>query len=373
MGKLCIIGVDDNKVLKDFVRTHVELLKGEKVCLDKYYPDYTHQGKRLLYHYGKHSLRRKCEQLLPTFLYYRWITKQERSPASARRALKAFFREHDVDVILVEFGNAGARIAPEARALGIPLVVHFHGHDAHHETVVAEYKERYRAMFDYASSIVSVSRFMTDALIALGADPAKIVYNPYGPRDAFFECRSDYRSTLLAVGRFTDIKAPYLTLMAFRLLTEECPEARLIMVGGDEGLLECCKTLTSVWGIESKVSFPGAIPHAQIRTLFAQACCFVQHSVITSYGNAEGTPVAIIEAGAAGLPVVSTRHAGIPDIVVHGQTGFLVEERDVLGMKNYMRKLIEDKPLCRAMGEAARQRIRAHFSLSRYCLPSRGD
>jgi glycosyltransferase involved in cell wall biosynthesis len=297
------------------------------------------------------------------------VTRHELSDAAVQDALEGFFAQHDVDVILAEFGGNGADICKHARALKLPLIVHFHGHDAHRESVVSQYKDLYRHMFEYAFRIVSVSHHMTEALLRLGADPAKIVYNPYGPRESFFEIKPDYRSTILAVGRFTDIKAPQLTLMAFKLLQEECPDARLVM-GGDEGLLECCKTLASVWGIASKVTFLGAVKHEEVLPHFAQACCFVQHSLSPTYGDAEGTPVAILEAGAAGLPVVSTRHAGITEAVVHGKTGFLVEEKDVVGMKNHLRALIQDKPLCQRMGEAGREHIRDNYNIKRHiaCL-----
>ncbi len=371
MGTTCIVGVDGNLVLKDFVRTHTDYLRGDKVCLDKCYPDYACNGRTIRHFYSRHPLRKKLGKLLPQCLYHRWVAAHESSEPAIQDAFAAFFEQHGVDVILAEFGPSGADILPHARALSIPLIVHFHGHDAHREAVVAPYRERYRQMFEYAFRIVSVSHVMSDALVRLGADPAKIVYNPYGPRDWFYESQSDYRGTILAIGRFTDIKAPYITLMAFKQLLEDCPDARLVMVG-DEALLECCKTLAYVWGIGDQVSFLGAIRHEEIRPLFAQACCFVQHSVTPSYGDAEGTPVAILEAGAAGLPVVSTRHAGITDAVVHGVTGFLVEERDVMGMSHHMRTLVRDKPLCQRMGENARQHMRTNYSLARHIAVLQG-
>ncbi|MFM8479050.1 MAG: glycosyltransferase, partial [Planctomycetaceae bacterium] len=93
-----------------------------------------------------------------------------------------------------------------------------------------------------------------------------------------------------------------------------------------------------------------------------RAFCFAQHSVTPSYGDAEGTPNTIIEASAAALPVISTRHAGIPDVVVHGDTGLLVNERDVSGMAEHMVRLLSDREVAEAMGQRARQRVRLHFS-----------
>jgi glycosyltransferase involved in cell wall biosynthesis len=94
-----------------------------------------------------------------------------------------------------------------------------------------------------------------------------------------------------------------------------------------------------------------------------EARVFVQHSVRTSGGDSEGTPVSILEAGATGLPVVSTRHAGIKDVVQHKSTGFLVEEGDVEGMAEYMLELGSKPSLAGSMGRQARQHIAQNFSL----------
>jgi glycosyltransferase involved in cell wall biosynthesis len=280
-------------------------------------------------------------------------------------AMRAFFQQKSVDVILAEFGTTGAAITPAAKSARIPLVVHFHGHDAHRTSVLNEHAQAYDEMFSYADSILSVSEFMTNSLVALGAPREKIVYNPYGPRDKFYALSPDYRPSLLAVGRFTDIKANYLTLAAFKEASRDIPEARLVMVGDGE-LLEACKTLAKVWEISDRVEFTGSIPHAQVNALFEQSCGFVQHSVIPSYGDAEGTPVAILEAQAAALPIIATRHAGILDVVVHERTGLLVDELDVRGMASHMNRLLTNPELCRTMGAAAREHVRTNFSLAQH-------
>ena len=361
----CIIQGHDNFHSSSFVRAHIEYLAGEKVVLTNPYPALAYDGREIRYFYSRRPLLKKLKKLLPQFLYHRYGTVWEESYAGRHDAITGFMKQHQVDVILAEFGIHGSRIYPHARDLGIPLIVHFHGHDAHRDPLLADFKEHYKAMFDYAFRVISVSEFMTEKLISMGADPRKIVYNPYGPRESFFENRPDYQKTFLAVGRFTDIKAPYLTLMAFRQVLDAHPDAKLVM-GGPGELLEVCKTLARTWNIESQVSFPGALRHEEVVPLFSKACCFVQHSVMPTYGDAEGTPVAILEAGAAALPVISTRHAGIPQAVVHGKTGFLVEERDVAGMVQYMLKLLDERDLCRTMGAAAREHIRTNYNIKRH-------
>jgi colanic acid/amylovoran biosynthesis glycosyltransferase len=365
MGTTCILGVDDNKVLKDFVRAHVELLAGPKICVSNWYPDFKYAGETIRYFYTSRPVRSKLTKLLPQFAFTRIQKGGAQSQASIDDAYDTFFRKHDVDLILAEFGPAGADITPHARRLGIPLIVHFHGHDAHRKSVVDEFASRYRAMFDYAFRIVSVSRYMTEALVSLGADRSRILYNPYGPRDSFFENEPTYEPVILSVGRFTDIKANYLTLLAFSKALRSCPNARLVMVGDGE-LLETCRTLSHSLGINESVTFTGAVPHAEVAMWYRNACCFAQHSMSPSYGDAEGTPVAILEAGAAALPVVATNHAGIPDVVDDGATGFLVNEGDVDAMSARMVELLSDAALARRMGTAARTRVRESFSMTRH-------
>jgi colanic acid/amylovoran biosynthesis glycosyltransferase len=366
MPKLCIIGFDDDKVIKDFIRLHVERLPGEKVCLTHWFPDYKHEGRTIRYFHSLRPLRAKLRKLLPQLLYHRLVTAREGTEEAILDALGGFFRDHQVDSILAEFGDTGAAICPYAVKLGIPLLVHFHGHDAHRRSLLTpELRQQYRYLFEHAAGIFVVSRFMEQALVDLGCQRERITYNPYGPRDSFFEVRPDYRPTILSVGRFTNIKANYLVLMAFRKALESCPDARLVMAGEGE-LLETCKTLAMVWGIADRVDFPGSLPHAEVSRLFAEACCFAQHSVCPSYGDAEGTPNTILEAGAAGLPVIATRHAGIRDVVVEGKTGPLVEELDVGGMAEHMAALLTDRERCRTMGEAAREHIREHFTAERH-------
>ena len=98
----------------------------------------------------------------------------------------------------------------------------------------------------------------------------------------------------------------------------------------------------------------------------SQACAFVQHSVTTTYGDMEGMPNSILEAGAAALPVISTRHAGIPTAVIEGETGFLVEERNVEGMAEKMCVLLKNPKLCRTMGAKAREHIWQHYQIDRH-------
>jgi len=273
------------------------------------------------------------------------------------------FRHRGVDVALAEFGPTGVAVLPVCRSLGIPLVVHFHGFDAARRDVLERHAEGYRALFAYAARIVVVSRPMEDAVRALGAPDSALLYNPCGPDEAFFDVQPRHdEKALLFVGRFVDKKAPYYTLLAFHEALVEHPDATLCMAG--EGpLRDACRNLAKYLGIEDRVDFPGVVTHPELRERLATVRAVVQHSVTAWDGDMEGSPVALMEAGAAGVPVVSTRHAGIPEIVDDGCTGFLVEEHDVHGMAREMGRLLANRELARRTGRAARARMREHFPL----------
>lgn len=273
------------------------------------------------------------------------------------------FRRHGVAAVLAEYGTTGVLVMDACRQLGLPLIVHFHGYDASVRSVLEENAEAYREMFRRAAAIIAVSDAMRRKLISLGAPPAHVHLIPCGIDCTVFD-RSDPASAppvLLAVGRFIEKKAPHITIEAFSKAHRVMPEARLRMVG-DGPLLEGCRALAKTLGVADAVTFLGAQPHAVVQEEMRRARCFVQHSVEAVNGDCEGTPVAILEASASGLPVVATRHAGIPDVVVDGETGFLVDEWDTEAMAARMISLLREAQLARTLGQAARRRTQSRFS-----------
>jgi glycosyltransferase involved in cell wall biosynthesis len=287
----------------------------------------------------------------------------ERVPLRVR-ALCRYLKRQRVQAVLAQFGGNGARVYRACERTGVPLIVHFHGYDAYKRPGLEEHLEDYARMFAAAAAIVAVSREMEEQLVALGAPRSKLVYCPYGVDAARFSQADPAAAppTFLAVGRFVEKKAPHLTLLAFHQVLQTFPEARLIMAG-DGMLRDPCKQLAAALRFDGSVSFLGAIPHSQVARLMRQVRAFVQHSIRAGDGDSEGTPVAVLEAGAAGLPVVATAHAGIRDVVVHAETGFLVPEGDVDGMARFMSMLVADAGLAATMGRKARAHVSTHLSM----------
>jgi glycosyltransferase involved in cell wall biosynthesis len=273
------------------------------------------------------------------------------------------FRRHRAEAVLAEYGPTGVKVMHACRQLELPLVVHFHGFDASVRSVLDEYGPRYPEMFEQAARIIAVSRAMRRKLIAMGASPRKVSYNPCGVDCDDFTGAAPGTAppVFVSVGRFVEKKAHSLTIEAFAHVQRVEPTARLRLIG-DGPMFDHSRDVARRLGVDGSVDFLGQQPPAAVRQELRNARCFVQHSIQAANGDCEGTPVGILEAGATGLPVVATRHGGIPDVVVEGETGFLVEERHVGEMADRMLTLASSPTLAAHMGERARARIVARFS-----------
>jgi len=298
-------------------------------------------------------------------LMLRYLFNMPGQPFS-QGALRRYLATERTEVALAEFGQTGAEVMDACAAAGVPLIVHFHGSDVYKQRSLDRYLPLYRQLFGRAAAMVAVSRDMVEALAALGAPRDKLFYNACGVDTRRFGGADPAAAppVFIAVGRFVDKKAPHLTVLAFKQVYEACPQARLQMVG-DGPLLELCQQLVTVLHLDGSVSFPGVRSRLEVAMAMRTARAFVQHSVRTSDGDAEGTPVTILEAAASGLPVVSTLHGGIKDAVIDGQTGFLVKEGDIDAMAGRMIELARTPSLAAALGRRGREHIVANFSLSK--------
>lgn len=283
----------------------------------------------------------------------------------AETAFMHSLRKNKIQLVLAQYGTTAQQIVNVCKKLNIPLITHFHGYDASIEAVIKNCNY-YKEVFEYSTFVIAVSRSMQKRLIELGCPKEKVMYNTYGPDDLFVNVVPQFSdSTFIAVGRFVNKKAPYYTILAFKKVRDQFPDAKLI-IGGTGELLETCSNIIRTLKLQDAVLLPGIIDRAQFVEYLSKGLAFVQHSVTALNGDQEGTPVAVLEASAAGLPVISTDHAGIPDIIIEGETGFLVEEHDVDAMAEKMLLLLKNKELAKTLGKNAKERIKTDFTLQRH-------
>lgn len=353
---ICVVVPKKDVYSETFIRAHVERLPGKVTLLyGGFFPKYLGDGSLLL--------------PVPNFiekLYRFFLMKIAGIPYKSfgEQALTDYLLRNKIDAVLAEYGPTGAAIANVCRKTKIPLIVHFHGFDAFEQDTLDEFGDKYKRMFELADAIIVVSRHMEKKIIELGAPAEKVHYkisNGMEPDKFYGADPAKAPPTFLSVGRFVDKKGPHLTLLAFQKMIVSVPEARLIMAG-DGPLLDACMSLAKALKIEQAVNFVGVQSHEEIAGLMRRVRAFVQHSRTPLSGNSEGTPVAVVESGGAGLPVISTYHAGIPDVVENGVTGFLVREGDVDAMADRMIKLAQNPPLAARMGKAAREKVLTQFT-----------
>lgn len=350
---IAIFTPNQNPYSETFIQAHKNYLKGN-----------------IYYYYGRKNIQLESDPQLSSSWERRLLNLKRRLLKKPSNFIQETFilnslRKNKVDVVLAEYGTHAHFILPFIKKSGLPLVVHFHGYDASVTKVVKDHNN-YNEVFQYASKVVAVSRKMEHMLLEMGCPPEKLEYNVYGPQPEFLEVQPKFtEKQFVAIGRFTDKKAPYYTILAFKKAIEKHPDAKLIMAG-DGQLLNVCKNLVKHFGIEAQVEFPRIITSEKYRELLSESLGFVQHSITAETGDMEGTPLAVLEASAAGIPVVSTKHAGIPDVIIHNETGLLCEEHDVEGMANNMIALLDDEAFAKKMGKAGKRNILANFSMERH-------
>jgi glycosyltransferase involved in cell wall biosynthesis len=353
---ICIVSPNKDVYSETFIRAHIERLPANVMSLYGYpLPNYFDEDGVL---YSSSSSVNRIYNVIGQ----RFFNLSDK--ALHEMAVKKFLIKNKVDIVLAEYGHTGVAVMEICKEVNIPLIVHFHGHDAYRKNILNSVGEKYPKLFKIAAGLIVVSQDMRDQLIKLGAPVEKTIVNPYGVDISQFKGGNPLKAPIIfvAVGRFVDKKAPYLTLLAFNELLASFPESRLIMLG-DGPLLEACIQLSQALSISHAIDFRGSSSHLEVAESMRLSRAFVQHSIVTGSGDSEGTPVAVIEASAVGLPVVATRHAGIKDVIVDGETGFLVAERDIMGMAESMKMLAKDPKLAAKLGKEGRERVKNDFSM----------
>ncbi|MDU8910322.1 glycosyltransferase [Aestuariicoccus sp. MJ-SS9] len=326
------IGTSDYHVSGEtFINRHIDLLfGGDTVVVCGRFNGDNPYGKPV---FARRARPSGADILTAPFwtLWNRMVHSTTRLPyGQAKRDLATFLRDQKVELVLAEFGTQALALAPLANELDIPIFTYFRGTDASKALRAARIQSAYRKMMPRLAGVISVSQFLLDNLARHGVTHPNAHVIPSGVDVRRFVPGDKIPLRCLAVGRFVEKKAPLVTLRAFAEATRDRPEAHLDFIG-DGPLLAPAQTLATELGVTGKVTFHGARPHDDVRAALAHAQFFLQHSITAADGNTEGLPTAIQEAMASGCVTVSTRHAGIPEAIDEGQTGFLVDEHDAEG------------------------------------------
>jgi colanic acid/amylovoran biosynthesis glycosyltransferase len=308
----------------------------------------THQLRRL----WQRTIRRGPIQIYPT---------------EARRMARALDRM-DASLLHIYFGHVGVLLLPLIELTARPVVVSFHGADG----LVDLEKPRVRAateqMLDKATLVLARSESLVERIAELGCPREKIRIHrtgiplaelPFREREA----PADGAWHFVQACRLIPKKGLTTTLRAFAGFTRDFPAARLTIAGEGPQREELVK-LASELGIADRVKFEGFLSQAELRALYLRADAFLHPSELGPDGNEEGVPNSMLEAMATGLPVLATKHGGIPEAIDDGTSGLLVEERDVPGLETAMRRIAMSPELYKQLSRNGARAVAQRFEQS---------
>jgi glycosyltransferase involved in cell wall biosynthesis len=263
-------------------------------------------------------------------------------------------------------GNNGWRALPLCSVLDVPLLTWFIGNDASVDLRDEKYAWRYARLREAPGALYrGVASNIVARLLEFGMPRERtgilhmgITLEDYAAPDR--STRAEAPPKIVLGARLMDFKGHRFAFEAFAGLLRKHPGATLHLFG--EGPLETeLRVRAEALGIAGAVQFRGLVPIEALRAELASADFALQPSVTAADGRAEGLPNVVLEELAMGLPVVASRHAGIPDAVVPEETGLLVEEGDVAGLEAAMLRLTDDRALRLRLGAGARRLVEARF------------
>jgi glycosyltransferase involved in cell wall biosynthesis len=275
-------------------------------------------------------------------------------------AVAGFLQRHRVEVVLVEYLDFADRWIDHLLGCGVRVWLRGHGVDLSARLDDERWRSAYRR-YRTATGVIVPTRTAAGGLCVsgLGRDTVHVV--PYAvdipPLTAGSQRAGERPLRCVAAGRLVPKKAPLLVLESFRLAAERDDRLTLELIGDGPLRADVSRYLREQ-NLSHKVTVRGSLPHQQTLESIRSADLFVHHAVRSPVdGDAEGLPLVLLEAMAAAVPVVTTSHAGIPEIVQDHVTGRLVAEGDVAGMASAMVDLAARPDVRRRIGGGARKLV----------------
>lgn len=297
-------------------------------------------------------------------------------PVDAWR-LSRFLRQRKVEVVNAHFPNAGVYLFLLLQWLGWfrgQVVLSFHGSDVARLSRLQGFPRRvWSFLISRADIVVTCSRDLGRKVSDLvrGA-PVVTIHN--GADLTGFETqrlRKGPRRSILHIGKFELNKGQDILLRAFRQLLEAIPDARLTLVGSDGPDKGRIEALIAELGLETSVEMHCNVPHNEVPALLSRADLFVLPSRAEAFG------IVLLEAGAAGLPVIAANVGGVPELIDDGVTGILVPPDDESRLEAAMRELLVDSEKADRLAASWHQRSLSGWSWQRaaaqYIAAVRGE
>ena len=304
----------------------------------------------------------------PTRTFNRFTRKVFHSPWRFTRAI----RRHNVCLFHAHFATHAIDFIPQVKKFDLPLVVSTYGYDVSSAPRTWEYyRQHLPDLVDAATLFLAMSEDMRRDLISLGCPANKILVHHTGANVDRFAYKmprsSDSRLRILTICTYEERRGFFYLIQAFAKVLQSFPQAELRIVGRPKEQNVVTRELDALireLNLDDHVTQVGRVEYSRLSEEYHNADIFTLPSVTgTLDGDKEGIPTVLLEAQATGLPVVSTRHAGIPEAVLEGQSGYLTNERDIDALAEKLCVLLGDRHLRERMGMAGREHIEKEFNI----------
>ena len=281
-----------------------------------------------------------------------------------------FLGKGPYDIIHCQFGDLG-HLAITLKAVGAirgEIVTTFRGYDI--SSYISERSEHiYDALFKKGNLFLCVSNQIKGTLINLGCEERRIIVHRSGVHINKFCVRLRHSKTagklrLLTVARLVEKKGVQYGIQAVAKVLKKYPNIEYKIVG-DGRLKKTLHGLIADLKVCDNVKLLGWQRQEEVVELLREADILLAPSVTSQSGDSEGIPGAIVEALACGLPVLSTRHSGIPEVIQDGESGLLVPERDTDALAAKLEYLIEHSELWPEMGRKGRAYVEEHYDIDK--------
>jgi colanic acid/amylovoran biosynthesis glycosyltransferase len=264
------------------------------------------------------------------------------------------------DLIHAHFASGGCSAISLSRSLRVPLIVTLHGADV---TVRGSNSTRYHELAKQAALFICVSEFIRNRALELDFPAAKLIVHYIGIDRILFapSVTTAKASGVLFVGRLVEKKGCEYLLRAMRLVQNDAVDSELTVIG-DGPLRFILESLARK--LQIRCRFLGVQSSGTVREMLQTSRVFCVPSITAADGDSEGLGLVFAEAQSMGVPVVSTWHGGIPEVVSAGKTGLLVPERDHEALADALLAVLTDDRLWERLSRASHADIAERFDLT---------
>ncbi|MGE6553156.1 glycosyltransferase [Bacillus mycoides] len=278
---------------------------------------------------------------------------------------KEYVKKNNISLLHAHHGQLGMLLLPFKGETNLPLVTSIRGRDATLANQPINYLESMKILFDQGERFFPVCQYLADRLIDWGCPPEKIrvLYGGVDLNQYMYQApKKEGSQTILSVGRLVEKKGHHILMQAFKKIKGNFPKATLTIIGKGE-LEENIKSLAIQLNLGDSFRLLNHLPKDKVREHMTNADIFCAASLVATNGDIEGIPNTLKEAMALGVPVVSTNHAGIPELITNNKEGVLVQENNVDKLADALEFMLTNRERWETYTVAARRKIEQNFDL----------